>query len=72
MVQNRSIAFVAHDTKKTDLVEWADFNKDTLARHKLYVTGNTGKQIIEKTGLKINLLKWTLCWRHGTWCFYCQ
>jgi methylglyoxal synthase len=48
---------VAHDNKKADLVEWADFNKGTLALHNLYATGDTGKKIMEKTGLKIALLK---------------
>jgi len=48
---------VAHDNKKADLVEWVDFNKGTLALHNLYATGDTGKKIMEKTGLKIALLK---------------
>ena len=53
----RNIALVAHDNKKTDLVEWCDFNKGTLALHNLYATGGTGKKIVEKTGLNINLIK---------------
>ena len=48
---------MAHDNKKADLVEWADFNKGTLGRHKLYATGGTGKKIVDKTDLKITLLK---------------
>jgi methylglyoxal synthase len=48
---------VAHDNKKNDLMEWADFNKGTLALHNLYATGQTGRKIIEKTGLEISLLK---------------
>jgi len=48
---------VAHDNKKADLVEWTDFNKETLALHNLYATGDTGKKIVAKTGLKITLLK---------------
>lgn len=52
-----NIALVAHDNKKTDLVEWADFNKETLALHNLYATGGTGNRIMEKTGLNISLLK---------------
>jgi methylglyoxal synthase len=53
----RNIALVAHDNKKADLVEWVDFNKGTLALHNLHATGDTGKKIMEKTGLKIALLK---------------
>jgi methylglyoxal synthase len=55
----KTIALVAHDNKKKDIVEWCDFNKGTLARaqYYLYATGSTGKQIMDKTGLQINLLK---------------
>ena len=53
----RNIALVAHDGKKDDLVEWVNFNKGTLALHNLYGTGKTGKQIVEKTGLNVALLK---------------
>jgi len=57
LIPKRNIALVAHDNKKSDLVEWADFNKETLALHNLYATGDTGKKVMEKTGLKITLLK---------------
>ena len=53
----RAISLVAHDNKKTDLVEWCDFNKGTLALHHLYATGGTGKKIIDRTGLDISMLK---------------
>jgi len=53
----RNIALVAHDNKKADLVEWTDFNKGTLALHNLYATGDTEKKTMEKTSLKITLLK---------------
>ena len=52
----KSVALVAHDNKKKDIVEWCDFNKGTLS-HYLYATGTTGQQIIDQTGLQINLLK---------------
>ena len=53
----RTIALVAHDNKKDDIVEWCDFNKGTLSQYCLYATGNTGKKIAESSDLKINLLK---------------
>ena len=53
----KNIALVAHDNKKEDIVEWCDFNKVSLSSYCLYATGTTGKKIIEKTGLTINLLK---------------
>ena len=34
---------VAHDNKKHDLIEWAEHNKATLAKHELIATGTTGK-----------------------------
>jgi methylglyoxal synthase len=52
----KSIALVAHDNKKKDIVEWCDFNKGTLSKYCLFATGSTGKRIIEKTALNINLL----------------
>ena len=39
----KRIALVAHDNKKKDLIEWAEFNKIMLARHELIATGTTGK-----------------------------
>ena len=57
MLPKRNIGLVAHDNKKDDLVEWADFNRGTLSLHNLYATGNTGQRIMGKTGLKITLLK---------------
>jgi methylglyoxal synthase len=57
VIPKRNIALVAHDNKKNDLTEWAAFNKGTLAFHNLYATEGTGKRIMEKTGLKITLLK---------------
>jgi methylglyoxal synthase len=41
----KNIALVAHDHKKNELIEWASYNKDTLAKHKLYATGTTGKML---------------------------
>lgn len=38
----KRIALVAHDNKKKDLIEWAEFNKIELARHELVATGTTG------------------------------
>ena len=57
MIPRRNIALVAHDNRKDDLVDWVDFNKGTLSLHNLCATGQTGRRIIEKTDLKINLLK---------------
>ncbi|MBX2922323.1 MAG: methylglyoxal synthase [Chitinophagaceae bacterium] len=44
----KRIALVAHDHKKNDLIEWAEFNKTVLARHELIATGTTGRLLEEK------------------------
>ena len=36
------IGMVAHDRKKRDLIEWATYNRQLLARHDLVATGTTG------------------------------
>jgi methylglyoxal synthase len=43
----KRIALVAHDNKKSDLVEWAIYNKTVLRKHQLIATGTTGKLIEE-------------------------
>ncbi|HRD57651.1 MAG TPA: methylglyoxal synthase [Ferruginibacter sp.] len=40
--QIKTIALVAHDHKKAELMEWAIYNKTYLARHELIATGTTG------------------------------
>ncbi|MDR3189475.1 MAG: methylglyoxal synthase [Prevotellaceae bacterium] len=40
-----TIALVAHDRRKADMVEWAVFNADFLSKHHLVCTGTTGKLI---------------------------
>ncbi len=44
----KRIALVAHDNKKKDLIDWAEFNKVVLAKHELIATGTTGKLLEEK------------------------
>ena len=42
-----NIALVAHDGRKKELIEWVTYNYRTLASHKLYATGTTGRLIRE-------------------------
>ncbi len=41
----KSIALVAHDNMKDELIEWALTNKAELSRHHLFATGTTGTLI---------------------------
>jgi methylglyoxal synthase len=45
MNKKLTIALVAHDQRKADMVEWSIFNADTLSRHRLVCTGTTGNMI---------------------------
>ncbi len=55
--QKKRIALVAHDNKKRDLLEWAEYNKGLLTRHELYATGTTGKLLEERLGVTVHKLK---------------
>lgn len=47
MRRKLTIALVAHDHRKADMVEWAIYNSDFLAEHHLVCTGTTGSLIQE-------------------------
>jgi len=53
----KRIALVAHDNKKQDLLEWARFNRESLACHELYGTGTTGRLLREALGLDVVTLQ---------------
>jgi methylglyoxal synthase len=57
MGHKKKIALVAHDNKKTDLLEWARYNKYLLAQHEVYSTGTTGKLLELELGIKIHKLQ---------------
>ncbi|HNW29645.1 MAG TPA: methylglyoxal synthase [Spirochaetota bacterium] len=50
-MNRKRIALVAHDNKKKDLIEWAEWNWHVLAGHDLVCTGTTGR-LIEEALLK--------------------
>lgn len=52
----KHLALIAHDNKKVDLVAWATFNRDTLARFSLIATGHTARLLRDKVGLDVEEL----------------
>jgi methylglyoxal synthase len=58
MEKQLTIALVAHDNRKADMVDWAVFNADMLSKHKLICTGTTGKLIqkaLENKGVDVDI-----------------
>ena len=51
--EKKTIALIAHDNKKADMVNWALKNKDTLAKYDLCGTGTTAKLVAEATDLTV-------------------
>lgn len=58
MKKQLTIALVAHDRRKADMVEWAVFNADMLSKHKLICTGTTGhliQQAMKDKGVDVEI-----------------
>lgn len=51
--KQKHIALIAHDTKKQELVEWVEKNKEILKGHFLSGTGTTARLIVDKVGLPV-------------------
>jgi len=49
----KTIAIVAHDNKKQDLLAWAKFNREALSCHKLVATGTTGNLLQTELDLPV-------------------
>lgn len=47
MVKKLTIALVAHDQRKADMVDWVIYNSDFLSHHHLVCTGTTGGLVKE-------------------------
>ncbi|MFO7847314.1 MAG: methylglyoxal synthase [Balneolaceae bacterium] len=54
MSKKKRIGLIAHDYRKLDLIDWADYNYDILKKHKLFGTGTTGGLIEEKLDLPVH------------------
>ncbi len=56
MSVRKRIALVAHDNRKTDLIDWAYYNRVALTKHELFATGTTGKLLEDKLDRPITKL----------------
>jgi methylglyoxal synthase len=53
MSRRKRIALIAHDNCKAEMLEWAGFNRGTLATHELHATGTTGVLLADELGLTV-------------------
>lgn len=51
-----TLALIAHDNKKADLVAWATFNRETLVRFHLVGTRQTARLVRDKVGLEVEAM----------------
>ncbi|WP_242692098.1 methylglyoxal synthase [Aridibaculum aurantiacum] len=49
----KRIALIAHDNKKSELIEWAVYNKQALLKHSLIATGTTGSLLEKKLDTQV-------------------
>jgi methylglyoxal synthase len=53
MGRQKRVALIAHDHRKADLLDWARYNRGTLAEHELFATGTTGAVLASALDLRI-------------------
>lgn len=51
--KQKSIALIAHDSKKRELISWCAEHKEELKKHFLCGTGTTARMITDQTGLPV-------------------
>ena len=57
MEQQKSIALVAHDNKKSELIDWVILQKERLLQCQLFATGTTGRLVEKELGKSIHKLQ---------------
>lgn len=50
------IGLIAHDNKKSALVDFVALHQQAFSHHELYATGHTGRQVMDRTGLSVHCL----------------
>lgn len=56
-MEKPTLALIAHDAKKADMLYLAQAHKAALARMNLVATGTTGRFILDRIGLPVRLMK---------------
>jgi methylglyoxal synthase len=56
MTEKTTIALIAHDGKKADMVAFAKDHAALLAKYNLVATGTTGQILVDKAGLEVRRL----------------
>ena len=56
LATKKSVALIAHDNKKANLIAWCQAHQATLKNHNLYATGTTGQLIAGATELALTKL----------------
>jgi methylglyoxal synthase len=51
--QRKTVALIAHDNKKDEMIAFAQAHRDVLVRYSLIGTGTTGRLINERVGLNV-------------------
>lgn len=51
--KQKTIALIAHDGKKAELIDWCKKHAKTLSKHNLVGTGTTARMITARTGLTV-------------------
>ncbi len=69
MNRRKTIALVAHDHRKRDLVEWVKYNWQKLNGHKIICTGTTGMRVreafVEMVGTSPDIIPEIVCLKSG-------
>jgi len=53
----KTIALIAHDGKKADMVAWATYNRTMLAHYHLVATESTARLLQQKVGLTVEAVQ---------------
>lgn len=52
----KSVALVAHDNRKTELIAWTKTNLESMVKFEIYATGTTGKLLENQLGISVHRL----------------